>query len=337
MDTLNVVIIPNIPEEHLRKIEATDPRLRLKRAGPLFRVARQVEQEKGKATPEQAAVLKELENMMREAEVLYALRLPDNLAQRSPRLKWVQLISAGVESAQESRGLSSNVVLTNATGGNSAPVAEQVFGFMLMFVKQSRRSWNSQVAHKWDNFISEELYDKTIGIIGLGHVGEDIAKRAHAFQMKLLIYDPYVSAGRLNRLKAQSADVLSLMKESDFIAVTVPLTPETTKMIGEAQFRAMKKTAFFINTSRGRVIDQTALIKALKEGWIAGAAIDVTDPEPLPPESELWDTPNLIISPHVAGNTYGMGVRTVQLFCENIKRYLAGKKLINTVDRTKGY
>jgi phosphoglycerate dehydrogenase-like enzyme len=285
--------------------------------------------------------LKELEDTMREADVIYTLRLPQNLAERSPKLKWVQFISAGVESVREASTLGSDVLVTNASGCHAIPIAEHVLGFMLMLAKQTRRYLASQQAKNWDRFFPEELGGKTMGIVGLGSIGREVARIAKALRMKVL-------ATRRSTTKRESgvegvddiypASELTLMfPECDYVVVSVPLTPETTKMIGERELRAMKPSAYFINIARGKVVDQPILIKALKEGWIAGAAIDVTDPEPLPPESELWDVPNLIITAHIAGGTYGTGYRAVQLFRDNLKRYLAGEKLVNIIDRARGY
>lgn len=341
MNTLNVVVASNIPDEYLHEIETADPRLRVKSAGQLFRIERQVAEQGGKATPEQAAALKELEDTMREAEVIYALRLPRNLAQLSPKLKWVQFISAGVESISETRGLSRDLIITNASGTNTIPIVEQLFGFMLMFVKQTRRSLSSQASKKWDRFPPDELAGKTVGLVGLGNIGSRTARLARALSMRVLATRRSATRRELNIEGVDEIYPVSqlgaMFAECDFVVIAVPLTPETTGMIGEPELRAMKPTAYFINVARGTVVDQTVLIKALKEGWIAGAALDVTEPEPLPAESELWQLPNVIITAHIAGGTFGSGYRTMQLFCDNLKRYLDGKPLANVVDRARGY
>lgn len=341
MNTLNVVVMANIPEDNLRKIATADPRLRVKSAGPLFRIEREVKEKGGKTTPKQAAALKELENMMREAEVILTLRLPENLAQRSPKLKWVQFLSAGVESVREAKDLGDDVLVTNASGCNDIPVAEHVLGFMLMFVKQSTRSLANQALKKWERFFPEELAGKTVGIVGVGNIGREVARLAKAFRMRVV-------ATRRSATKRETGvkdvdemyppiQLPALFSESDFVVVSVPITPETTKLIGETELRAMKPSAFFINISRGQVVDQPVLIRALEEGWIAGAALDVTDAEPLPTDSKLWNAPNIIITAHIAGGTFGTGGRTAELFCDNLRRYLEGKPLVNLVDRVRGY
>jgi phosphoglycerate dehydrogenase-like enzyme len=339
MDNLNVVVAFNIPDEFMRLIEAVDPHIRVKNAGALFRVERQVEEQHGKATPEQAATLKELANVLKETEVMYTLRLPKNIAELAPKLKWVQFVTAGVESVLEAKGLGSSVVVTNASGSQAPPVAEHTILFMLMLIKQARRSLASQAAGKWDRFFPEELAGKTLGIIGLGRNGLEVARLAKAFNMKILAAtkpEEVTNPGAVDKIYPPS-QLKTMLPECDFVAVSVPLVPETTRMIGEAEFRAMKRTAFFINTARGPVIDQAALIKVLKEGVIAGAAVDVTDPEPLPPGHELFSVPNMIVTAHVSGGTYTTGQRAVQLFCDNLKKYIAHKPLVNVVDRARGY
>ncbi len=342
MDNLNVVVMANIPEDNFRKIAATDPsHIKVKNAGPLFRVEREVKEKGGKATPEQTATLKELDKMMREADVILTLRLPENLAGRSPNLKWVQFLSAGVESVREAKDLGKDVLVTNASGCNDIPVAEHVLGFMLMLSKQTTRSLANQAAKKWERFFPEELDGKTVGIVGLGNIGKEVARLAKAFRMKVV-------ATRRSATKHEKGvagvdeiyphtQLPKLFGAVDFVVVSVPFTPETTRLIGETELRAMKPGAFFINISRGSVVDQPVLIRALKEGWIAGAAIDVTDPEPLPADSKLWEAPNIIITAHIAGGTFGTGGRTAELFCDNLKRYLGGKPLVNLVDRARGY
>ena len=128
-----------------------------------------------------------------------------------------------------------------------------------------------------------------------------------------------------------------MLSESDYVVLLVPLTPETIRLIGEAELKAMKPTAYLINVCRGPVVDEQALIRALKEGWVSGAGLDVFETEPLPPESELWTLPNVIVTPHVAGESVGYNARMTALFCDNLTRYLAGQPLMNVVDREKEY
>jgi phosphoglycerate dehydrogenase-like enzyme len=134
-----------------------------------------------------------------------------------------------------------------------------------------------------------------------------------------------------------SSELPTLLAESDFVVLAVPLTKETRHLIGDTELRAMKSNAVLINIARGAIVDEPALLRALKEGWIAGAALDVFEQEPLPPESELWDMPNVIVSPHISGGTEIYNQRAAGIFCENLRRYLAGEKLMNLAVPARGY
>jgi phosphoglycerate dehydrogenase-like enzyme len=179
-----------------------------------------------------------------------------------------------------------------------------------------------------------------VGIIGLGHIGREVARLSKAFGMRVIATRR--SATKLGRARyvdrlMPSKQLQSLLAESDFIAICVPYTPETYHLIGEKELGIMKPTAYLINIARGGIIDEEALIRALDEKRIAGAGLDVTAREPLPTKSRLWDLDNVILSPHVAGGMEDYVVHATELFCENLRRYIAGKKLRNVIDRKRGY
>lgn len=178
-----------------------------------------------------------------------------------------------------------------------------------------------------------EAFGKTLGVVGAGSIGREVAKQAKAFDMKTIglrrnpqpmpFFDEVLPRTQLD----------DLLSRSDYVVLATPLTPETRHMIGEAQFAKMKPSALFINVARGGVVDQEALIRALQNGVIAGAALDVTDPEPLPADNPLWDMENVIITPHMSADAPILVQIAVDFFCENIKRYRAGERLINQMDR----
>ncbi len=176
----------------------------------------------------------------------------------------------------------------------------------------------------------------------MGSIGREVARLAKAFGMRVVATRR--SAKRLER--ARYVDMIfpreqlrRLLAESDFVALTLPFTPETNKLIGEEELRTMKPTAYLINISRGDIVDEEALIRALEEDWIAGAGLDVFTTEPLPTDSRLWELSNVIFSPHISGggSSGGNVVPATKLFSENLRRYLSGKKLLNVVDKRKGY
>jgi phosphoglycerate dehydrogenase-like enzyme len=282
------------------------------------------------------------------AEILCSLNLPDDLLERAPKLRWLQNPGAGLERLRPLKLLDagSRVIVTSASGIHETQISEYVIGSMLVF----NRSWPEMVRlqdeHSWprhsDNthLRQRELADATLGIVGLGHIGRSIAKLARAFGMKVLGTRFSAHAGEqdpdVDRLYPFN-DLHALLSESDYVVLSVPLTERTEKMIGEPELRAMRKNAYLVNIARGAVIDEDALIRALKEGWIAGAGLDVAVNEPLPADSPLYTTPNLILTPHISGASEHYNERLADLFAENLRRYRAGQPLLNQYDAEKGY
>jgi phosphoglycerate dehydrogenase-like enzyme len=217
-------------------------------------------------------------------------------------------------------------------------------GMILMFDRGLHRWARQQMKREWNRngFENEvgELYGATLGIIGLGDIGEALAYRAKCFGMRVLATrrHPEKSSDAVDTMLS-SEQIDHLLGESDFIAVCAPLTAETRGMIGEKQFRMMKPDAIIINIARGAIIDQDALIRALQEGRIGGAGLDVTVPEPLPPDNPLWGMPNVIISPHIAGLNPHYGTRAADIFVRNLHAFLRGdiQSMPTLVDRSRGY
>ncbi len=260
------------------------------------------------------------------------------------RLRWIQFLGAGIEGSLSPELLASDIILTNASGVHAVPIAEHVFGMMLMFARGLHRCVRQQMHAEWnrDGFREQvrELYRATLGVVGLGAIGAAVAERGKAVGMRVIAvrrnpqqYSPSVD------LLLPPAQLPDLLRESEYVVLCVPLTPETRGLIGERELRQMRRDAILINIARGRVVDQSALVRALQEGWISGAGLDVTDPEPLPPDSPLWQMPNVILSPHVSGVTPHYGVRAGEIFLRNLHAYLAGDfgAMINVVDRQAGY
>jgi phosphoglycerate dehydrogenase-like enzyme len=212
---------------------------------------------------------------------------------------------------------------------------------MIMLAKGWPGLVRAQARREWTRFWPRVLAGQTVGIVGLGSIGRAVARLAKAFDMRVLGVRrsgaplecaDYEVDGIFGPL-----DLLNVLAESDYVVLALPLTEETHHLIGELALRAMKPSAYRIHVSRGAVIDEAALVRALKEGEVAGAGLDVFESEPLPPESELWGMDNVIISPHIAGGTPRYMELAVDLFCENLRRYLAGEPLRNVVDTKRGY
>jgi phosphoglycerate dehydrogenase-like enzyme len=258
----------------------------------------------------------------------------------APKLRWVHSLSAGVENSLFPELISSPVPLTNSRGIFARSLGEFAIGAALYFDKDLERMKRQQRSGKWEPFDVQELYAKTMGIVGYGSIGRAAARLAHAFGMKVLA---------LRRKPAHSdGDTLldgvfpperinDLMAQSDFVVVAAPLTPQTSGMVGSAQIAAMKPSAIFINVGRGPVVDEPALIAALKDKRIRGAALDVFDKEPLPEGHPFYSMENVLLSPHCADHTPGWIESAVEFFLDNFERFRKGEPLENIVDKHAGY
>ncbi len=318
----------SINEECQRMISAVSPNAKLQEVTEWVNAER-----KGDFTFKE-----QLDARLVEAEVIFGSIVPRDVVARSPKLKWVQTMNAGVNTFLDIDIMQSRVMLTNAGGVHGIPMREFVLHFMLMFAKQAPLCFQLQQEKRWQSFIPEMLHSKTCGILGLGKIGGEVGRLAKAVGMRVIALD-------IKRMaRAKYVDVMlpperlrELLSESDFVVIALPLTPETTGLIGEAELRAMKPTAYLINIARGQIVDDEALARALKERWIAGAGLDALSTEPLPVDSKLWELPNVILTPHVAGRSPNAKVAITNLFCENLRHYLNGEKLFNIVNKKKGY
>jgi D-2-hydroxyacid dehydrogenase (NADP+) len=330
VETVNVLVNTPIGDELLQQITNVSPRIELSN---VFELARA--EQKG-----DFARKSELDVLLAEAEVIYGLRLPKNMIARAPKLKWVQVMSAGVDRFLDDEFRQSSVMMTSVSGMHATPIGEIVLERMLMFAKQAPLCFQLKQEKQWQRFMPTVLRSKTVGIVGLGNIGREVARLAKAFGMRVVANRR--SAKRV--MRAKYVDILlpreqlpRLLSESDFVVLSLPFTSETNKLIGEKELRTMKPTAYLINIARGSIVDEEALIRALDEQWIAGAGLDVFATEPLPADSRLWDFPNVIFSPHIAGGMEDYNIRATELFCENLRRYLSGKNLLNVIDKKKGY
>ena len=330
MKSVKVVVTTPIEDECLKQIADVNPRIEVTDASDLYRA-------------EVGGDLKakeKLDALLAEAEVAYGLRLPRNLISRAPQLKWVQVMAVGANRYLDEEMRQSPVVLTCARGIHATQIGEFVLMLMLMFVKQTPFCFQLKQEKRWQQFPPAVLHNKTVGIVGLGSIGRGVARLARAFGMRVLATRRSIKRAGTARyvdLVLPIGQLEQLLAESDFVVLSVPLTAETKEMIGERELRAMKATAYLINIARGDVVDEVALIRALEENWIAGAGLDVFATEPLPADSRLWDLPNVIFSPHVSGNMEGYNQRATELFADNLERYLDGRRLLNVVDKERGY
>ena len=258
------------------------------------------------------------------------------------QLKWIQNPGAGVEGLARIPELAeSDVTITNTRGAHAATIAEHTFGFLLSLTRQLPQLLQAQREHNWARRIEGPqvgLTGLTLGVVGMGNIGHAIAKRGHAFDMNVIGVD-------VNEVpKPDFVDELNLldglddlMRRSDVVAVAAPITPETAGMVGPEQLRLLKPTAYLLVMSRGGIIDEDTLVQMLNEGQLAGAGLDVMATEPLPEDSPLWDTPNLLLTPHCSGRSSYTSAAGKTIFYDNLRRYLAKEPLTNLVDLKRGY
>ena len=333
---VNVLLAIDLAPKLLDDVRSIDPRLEIsvldRDTMPLFW---------GRSAEEGSPAQQRFASVMAEAEVLYGLILSTGQARgvlaAAPKLRWFQSTSAGVDELIGAGFGERGVLVTTSSGVHATPIGEFALHLMLMFAKQARRAIDAQRERRWERFTPTELRDATIGVVGLGHIGSEVARLAKGFGCRVLAVDRLrADAGPVDQL-LRPAELPRLLAESDYVVLSVPLSKETRHLIGEVELRAMKPTAVLINVCRGAVVDEAALTQALREGWIAGAGLDVFEREPLPPESELWGMENVIISAHITGGTAHYFERAVPIFCENLRRYLEGRPLLNAIDPERGY
>ncbi|MGH9672269.1 MAG: D-2-hydroxyacid dehydrogenase [Bryobacteraceae bacterium] len=259
---------------------------------------------------------------------------------KAKKLKWVQSYSAGVEDYQWKEFIDSSVVLTNCKIVQGPTIADHAMALLLALTRDLHRFYQERSREEW-NRAGEgltELQDMTAVVIGVGGIGSQIAQRAHGFGMKVIGVDPKdIPPGATVSRMVYPDQLNSVLPLADVVFVSAPLTPQSERMIGPRQFDLMKKGSYFIAVSRGRLYDTAALVRALDSRKLAGAGLDVTDPEPLPKGHPLWKFPNVMITPHVASQSPGSHRRRTAVIRENIVRFVRGEPLINVVDKRKGY
>jgi D-2-hydroxyacid dehydrogenase (NADP+) len=286
---------------------------------------------------------KEILDSAKDTNVLVGWLFDKEIFNSAKELVWVHAASAGVDRFLFPEFVESPVILTNSSGIHRAPMSEVAVAFMLCFAKNLPAFMKLKAEKKWVKKPNplrdvDELTGKTLGVLGLGNVGMELSFRGKCFGMEVIAVDR-----RVVRRPSYIDEVMglwgldTLLAKSDYLVITVPLTSSSKHMIGERELRLMKSNAYIINISRGPVVEEKALVKALREGWIAGAGLDVFEKEPLPMDSELWDLENVIITPHISGGTPHYAERLTEIFCRNLSRFLEGKTLTNLVDKKEGY
>jgi phosphoglycerate dehydrogenase-like enzyme len=283
----------------------------------------------------------------------------DRLLARSPELRWVHSATSGVERALTPAALARDVVVTNARGVFSRPIAEHVMLMILAISRRLPQLLELQHERTWQPLEGRELRDLTIGIVGYGSLGRAVASLATAFGSRVIALrrnpsaedradgpddraggaedeDSFLVEPRLAQVFGPES-LHEFLGKADIVVLAAPLTPETDGLIDEAAIAAMPRDAWLINVARGRLVDDHALIRALVEDRIGGVALDTFRDEPLPQASPLWELPNVIVTPHTSWSSGRVLDRSIDLFCDNLRRFRAGEPLRNVVDRAAGY
>jgi phosphoglycerate dehydrogenase-like enzyme len=276
------------------------------------------------------------------ADVLFAWRPNGGALSRAwgsaGSLKWIQSASAGVDSLLFPDLAASHVVVTNARGIYEDAMAEYVLALMLVMSKGLRGVLQRQDRAEWDHRQTERLERKRVVVVGAGPIGRAIARDCRSLRMSVRGVARTAHPGDADLVEIFGVERLTeAVATADYVVNALPSTEETRRVFDREVFEAMPPRARFVNVGRGSTVDEPALIRALQAGVIAGAALDVFEDEPLPPESPLWAMPNVIVSPHMAGDAAGWKEAAVELFVRNLERYLTGRPLLNVVDKTRGY
>jgi len=337
-----VVISSYFEEEYIPRIREVDERLRVLYREDLVPPPRwpgdHAGPEEWERTPEGE---EEFLAMLGEAEVLYDFPRGhvEDLVQAAPDLRWVQGSMAGAgEVAQRADLGDTDVVVTTASGIYSGPLAEFVLMAMLQHAKELDHLRSDKAERIWRQGAVGTLEHKTLCVVGIGSIGRAIAGRARPFGMRVVGVKRTVrendEAWDYADKLYPTAELRTALGEADYVAVTLPGTPETRRLFDAEALAATRQGAYFVNVGRGAVVDEAALVEALQDGHLSGAALDVFEVEPLPEESPLWELDNVILSAHTTDVVPDLiNAAQTDLFCENLRRYLAGEELLNVLDK----
>jgi phosphoglycerate dehydrogenase-like enzyme len=341
---VNVLICSYLEPELVERIRAVDDRLEVCYEPELLPKPRYRADHVGsplERTPEQQA---RWEHLLGEAEVLFDFDYTgvSALPERAKKVRWIQATSAGIgQFVHRQNYARMNAVFTTSSGVHARPLAEFTIMSLLEVVKKRDLARSLQLERRWQRFATDELSGKTLAIVGLGRIGKEVARLAKAFDMSVTATKRHTDGQTAAMLEVDGlrpwTELNALLSDADFVCLACPHTPETDGLIGPAQFAAMKPGATLVNVARGAVVQETALLEALRSGHLGYAALDVTAVEPLPPESPLWAMPNVSIYHHSASTNDRENDRIVDIFTDNLRRYLDGKPLVNQLNLERMY
>ena len=264
--------------------------------------------------------------------------MPDSLVQQMPNLKWLHVTRGGANAYLTPTVKARPIQVTGSKGIHGTVFSEFALACILALAKKLPECMEAQKQKKWQKLTPVEIEGKTLGIVGLGTSGAALARKAKALGLRV------IATKRTATVKPTYVDALGkpeflprLLSESDFVVLLLASVPSTQNIIGERELRSMKKSAYLINLTGGQAVEEKLLVRALKEHWIAGAALDAFPRQPLPTDSELWNLPNVIVCPRIGGLTEEKWPPLLPIFIDNLKRFVAGEPLHNVVDKELGY
>ena len=337
-----VLIASYLEAEHVAHIRQVDERLRVIYEPDLLRPPRYVADHTGEPVARSAEKEARWQALLGQADILFDFDHShrEDLPELAPKVRWIQATSAGIGQFVKQMGYAARMpatVFTTASGVHAAPLAEFCLMSILNHYRGLAHLQECQRRHHWERFATTDLTGKTVGIIGLGRIGAEVARLCAAFGMTVVgVKNTPSVVAHVDRVHAPD-ELLTLLPQMDVVIMIVPHTPTSEKMMGAPEFAAMKDRAFFINIGRGSTVDEPALIAALQSGKLGGAALDVFEEEPLPATSPLWDMANVLVSPHSASTSDRENARIIDLFCDNLRRYLDGQPLRNVLDVERLY
>lgn len=340
-DRYTVLIASYLEPEYVERIRAVDPRLDVIYEPTLLRAPRYAADHTGAPGTRSPADEARWQALLAQADILLDFDPTHraDLPELAPKVRWIQASSAGIgQFVQNSRydQRMPETVFTTASGVHAVPLAEFCLMSMLMFNKGLLRMINDQREKHWERYAGTDLQGRTLAIVGVGRVGQEVARLGQAFGMRVIGtkrsiagVDPATLS--LDQLYS-THELHTMLAQAEYLVLITPHTPDTEQMIGAAELAALPKGAMLINIGRGATVDEPALIAALQSGQLGGAALDVFAEEPLPPTSPLWDMPNVLVSPHSGSTSDRENERLTELFCDNLRRYLAGEPLQNVLN-----
>jgi phosphoglycerate dehydrogenase-like enzyme len=280
--------------------------------------------------------IKEVEGVIDQADILFTGHMfPIELFDKAKNLKWMHSLAAGVERYARGNQFPPNILLTKTKGTYGAIMAEYVVGYILAITQDMRKMFKNKERKRWEPFTVDSIRKKVVGVMGLGSVGAAIAHRVHLMGAEVIGLEEQEKSLPYITLEYSVEETEEFLNRSDFVVIAIPLTDYTEGIFGEKEFSMMKRGAYLMNVSRGPLVQEKALLKALKEGPIAGAVLDVFQQEPLPENHPLWNMDNVILTPHISGPAIPKAI--AQVFLRNLRKFEEGKKLEGVVDRQKQY